>query len=207
MTDAYISALRCLACSFSTTELLQQSATSKCEPDNEVDNLPALPPPPSQTPQPATPAPSSSDDLLDFTLCDLPWNEDDINDDENLAPVTEIEKNVVTYISGFVPRQLRKHHGMCEGCWNLAAVKEQTSNHTLVKMKDYKEGTLIWASNPVCELLYLFEQHFREMTQVSLPHPHPRQVIIDSFELWRSSKPADQEYFELLLYRQDFFLC
>lgn len=171
MVDAYVSAIRCLSCSFSTTELLDQAGSTgaNCQPDGEAALVdPDSCPPEIQLPQPEN---------VQLTQCEPPGGADVTG-----VQSQGIEASIVSYIAGYVVRKLRKGGSQCPHCMHLLLGVSYASHHALVELKDFTGNALVKVSDGALKLCMAFEQHYQNSTKGCIPLPHPRAMITESFK-------------------------
>lgn len=173
MIQHYVSAIKQLASSLFTSELLTTSAKSNCEPDeNDVNILSSLQKIPDAASLPETPQqcpPSGS--LPPKTLQQSTQNEQ--------HPCNPVEMSVVSYICGFVVKKIPKS---CVECLELCLSTQEANHHMLVTIKEYKPNCMIRVSEKVFQLCFYFEKHFQDSTSRSLPYPHPRAQLLSTFK-------------------------
>ena len=186
MCDAYATALRCLSASFAPKELIL-SKSANCE-SSALDDAPlsnVIPVPSCVQPVPAclpnapdqcAPLPNQCAPLPNQCAPELPFE----NVEDDLDTLSEVERNVVAYISGSVVNTVRKKLS-CDECSNSLSINESYGCHVFTTLKEYTPGCLVRVSPNVQQLLESFESHFRRQTSVCLPRPHPRESIISSF--------------------------
>jgi hypothetical protein len=180
MSQFYISALRILACSFQTTELLALSDSSNCEADDDhvfLDTIPSL-----NTVTECSDACRAPVECVGDASGDNVINVSGI---ENLPPapvhvVDPIEENVIIYIAGYVIRKLNTPKA-CSECIDLCLTNSVSAKHALVSLKEFKAGCMYKVSAAIAFLCIQFEKHFQSSTMTKLPYPHPRAAIVSSF--------------------------
>ena len=169
--DAYVNAIRCLACSISTSELLDSdiSKGANCLVDGELDSLPYEAQSCTCDTQLKIPAPSTQSSPEVETA---EWEQSII------SALPPIETEVSNYIAGSVISKLMKKV-KCQACVSL--MKTTAASSYLKILKEYSPGSLVNASVPFVNLAVRFEAHFQLQTAEKLPLPHPRKQIVSSF--------------------------
>lgn len=185
MLPAYVSAIKCLACQISTTELLESATSSgaNCEilfEDDEVDstedgvtshNIPCAAS--FDTGKGTALASTSSDDSEElYCVSNL-----------HLQPLNVVQVETCAYIAGAVLRSLSKRlkaHGICEKCIILGSTGTPSTS-SFTRNKEYKEGALIAVSKSFVDLSCSFEKYFISLVGEGLCTKHPRAFLIDQF--------------------------
>ena len=178
-SEGYITALRCLACSSSLTELLDATISSgaNCLPDeengcNSTTNF-AVQCQSLDHPADHISVTFDFDTTIEYLCDELPDNSNDI----------------VDYIAGSIIRALNKtksRFNICEKCIELTHTKDNvplSSNETpsLTVLKEYKQGALIHVSQPVSQICNTFEKHFRKCKVNGWLPPYPKKIIVESY--------------------------
>jgi hypothetical protein len=100
-------------------------------------------------------------------------------------PISNEERAIVANICGAIIRKkiMNKPDKSCPDCLSILQSTHTIHNvdHDLIHLRDFKEGALVRPSPAIIQLCCDFEEHFLAFSNVCLPHPHPRSVIIDSF--------------------------
>lgn len=177
----YVNAIRCLACAFSTTDLLDSSISEgrNCMDDGETDSLFS---------KFETPLSECESKVESNVVVPNKSNVVSLNVDSACLPVErfhfdEIQNDVCLYISGCVVRSLvkgmRKFH-LCELCVGSLSAPEFRDDGSFSAYKEYKENCLTHVCPIIREVALLYEAHFQKSTGCTLP-VHPRATLIQSF--------------------------
>ncbi|KAK7088797.1 hypothetical protein V1264_022670 [Littorina saxatilis] len=169
---SYVNALRCLACSFSTSELLDKTirAGANCQPDGEHGiDLNTGTSFASEGPSPLGSA------QISVSLS--------ATESAELPVLSDIESDIVHYIAGSVVRNVGKLDIGCSGCkGQFTTSPSEEESPSLISLKEYKLGSLVRVREPILGFFKEFESHFRKETENRLPNPNPRRTILANFK-------------------------
>eukprot|EP00745_Piridium_sociabile_P001644 TRINITY_DN11012_c0_g1_i1.p1 TRINITY_DN11012_c0_g1~~TRINITY_DN11012_c0_g1_i1.p1 ORF type:complete len:747 (+),score=148.19 TRINITY_DN11012_c0_g1_i1:561-2801(+) len=173
---SYVNALRCLACSFSTSELLDKtiSAGANCQPDGEhgihLNSDTSF-----AAPTPASEGPSSLGFEEQITVS--------ATESAELPVLPDIDSDIVHYIAGSVVRNVSKLDIGCSECiGQLTTSPSEEESPSLISLKEYKLGSLVRVREPILGFFKEFESHFRKETENKLPNHNPRRTILANFK-------------------------
>ena len=176
----YTNALRCLACKFSTTELVEAYQSDKTNCEQWEDSLPAAEAEAPKAEATQTEALESEDatkeNQPDPTL-DVAFQNPGAISGDNLTP---LEEETTIYIAGAVCHKMQKNTKACSECISLC-IDDTAPLTVFSEHKSYADNSLVNTSIALRELVQDFEKKFKVLILQAFASTHPREFILHAF--------------------------